>query len=204
MTEFMGKGILRAAALGLAIGGVLSAGSALAQGPGDGARPGFGSHQPPFERALGGQGDHGRWWNNPKMVEKLNLTDDQRKSMDATFLAHRESLIDQRGNLEKAELELEPLMSQDTPNEAQILAQIDKVAQARAELEKANARFLLEIRGKLSPDQWKQLQADRAAHAQEHGAWRHSGEGPGGQGPGAQFHRQLVPPPPGAPAPPQN
>ena len=138
------------------------------------------------------------------MVEKLNLTDDQRKSMDATFLAHRETLIDLRGSLEKSELELEPLMGHDSPNEAQILAQIDKVAQARAELEKANARFLLEIRGKLSPDQWKQLQADRATHEQERGAWRHGGQGPGGQGPGAQFHRQLVPPPPGAPAPPQN
>ena len=198
MTEFMGKGILRAAALGLAIGGVLSAGSALAQGPGDGPRPGFGMHQPPFERALGGQGEHGRWWNNPKMVDKLKLSDDQRKSMDATFLAHRETLIDLRGSLEKSELELEPLMSQDTPNEPQILAQIDKVAQARAELEKANARFLLEIRGKLSTDQWKQLQADRAAHEQR-GAWRQGGQGPGGQGPGAQFRHQGPPPPPGAP-----
>ena len=209
MTDSVGKGILRAAALGLAIGGVLSASSALAQGPGGGSRPGFGEHQPPFERALGGQGDHGRWWNNPKMVEKLTLTDDQRKSMDSTFLAHRETLVDLRGSLEKSELELEPLMGQDTPNETQILAQIDKVAQARAELEKANARFLLEIRGKLSPDQWKQLQADRAAHALEHGAWAHGawrqgGQGPGGQGPGAQFRHPLAPPPPGAPAPPQN
>jgi len=38
----------------------------------------------------------------------------------------------------------------------------DGDAQARAELEKANARFLLAIRAKLSPDQWKQLQAARA------------------------------------------
>ena len=209
MTDFMSKHILRAAALGLAIAGVLSAGSALAQGPGGGSRPGFGDHQPPFERALGGHGEHGRWWNSPKMVEKLNLTDDQRKSMDATFLAHRETLIDLRASLEKAELAMEPLMGQDSPNEGQILAQIDRVAQARAELEKANARFLLEIRGKLSPDQWKQLQANRAAQTQERGAWGHQawrqgGQGPAGQGPGAQFHRHLVPPPPGAPAPPQN
>ena len=42
---------------------------------------------------------------------------------------------------------MEPLMSADEPNDAAILAQIDKVAQARAELEKANARFLLAIRG---------------------------------------------------------
>ena len=82
--------------------------------------------------------------------------------MTASCLAHREKLIDLRANLEKAELEMEPLMRDDPPNEAKILAQIDKVAQARAELEKANARFLLAIRGKLTPEQWKQVQAFRA------------------------------------------
>ena len=73
-------------------------------------------------------------------------------------MQHREKLIDLRASLEKAELELEPLMSDDQPNEGKILAQIDKVAQARAELEKANARFLLAIRSKLTPEQWKQVQ----------------------------------------------
>jgi hypothetical protein len=57
-------------------------------------------------------------------------------------------------------------MSADQPSEQLILAQIDKIAQARAELEKANARFLLAIRAKLTPDQWKQLQAARAERRQ--------------------------------------
>ena len=189
------------------------AGSALAQGPGGGmgSRPGFGEHRPPFERAFGSQGDLGRWWNNPKMVEKLKLTDAQRKAMDDTLLQHRETLIDLRGSLEKAELGLEPLMGEDQPNEGKILAQIDKVAQARAELEKANARFLLAIRSKLTPEQWKQLQADRANHEQERRNWgqegqRRSNQGrsgwkPGSQGQGNQYQRQGPPPPPAQPAP---
>ena len=81
-----------------------------------------------MERALGRHGDHGRWWNNPRMVEKLKLTDEQRKAMDAILMEHREKLIDLRANLEKAELAMEPLMRDDQPNEAKILAQIDKVA----------------------------------------------------------------------------
>jgi Spy/CpxP family protein refolding chaperone len=52
-------------------------------------------------------------------------------------------------------------MAADTPDEPKILAQIDKIAQARAELEKANARFLLGIRRVLTQDQWKKLQAER-------------------------------------------
>jgi Spy/CpxP family protein refolding chaperone len=132
--------------LGMAIAGALLAGMAFAQGPapgGPGPGMGFGDHRPPFERAMTGQGEHGRWWNNPKEAERLKLTDAQRKAMDDTLLQHRETLVDLRGALEKSELELEPMMKEDQPNESQILAQIDKVAQARAELEKANARFLL-------------------------------------------------------------
>jgi len=194
--------------VGLGIAGLLISGSVLAQGPGGGmeSRPGFGEHRPPFERAFGLQGAQGRWWNNPKIVERFKLTDDQRKAMDGILLEHREKLIDLRAGLEKAELGMEPLIRDDEPNEGKILAQIDRVAQARAELEKANARFLLALRGKLTPEQWKQVQAYRANRGQERGGWGRDGQGqggegrgdwkPGGQGPGGQYHRQGPPPPP--------
>ena len=141
------------------------------------------------------------------MVERLKLTDEQRKNFDGILLEHREKLIDLRANLEKAELAMEPLMRDDQPNEAKILAQIDKVAQARAELEKANARFLLAIRGKLTPEQWKQVQAFRANHGEQ----RRAGDAAardgtagrqgraleaGGQGPGGQYRHPAPPPAP--------
>ena len=193
--------------MGLSIAGVLLAGSVLAQGPGGGMGPGpesgpeFGGHRPPMERAFGPQGGHGRWWNNPRVVERLKLTDEQRKVFDGILLEHREKLIDLHASLQKAELALEPLMREDPPNEAKILAQIDKVAQARAELEKANAAFLLGIRGKLTAEQWTQLQALRANRG--HDGERHGmGQGQGGwrQG-GGQYKRQTPsqqPPPSGS------
>ena len=185
--------------LGLAIAGVLLAGQALAQAPG-GERevgPGFGEHRPPVERAFGPRGDHGRWWNNPKLIERLKLTEEQRKAFDGILQEHREKLVDLRGSLEKAELAMEPLMDDGQPNEAKILAQIDKVAQARAELEKANARFLLAIRAKLTPEQWKLLQADRANHRPErHEGWPEGPE-PGGQFPPLPPPPLLLPPPSG-------
>jgi Spy/CpxP family protein refolding chaperone len=140
-----------------------------------------------MERALGPQGEHGRWWNDPAMVEKLKLTDQQRKQMDDILQQHREGLVDLRGNLEKAELTLEPLMKADQPDETRILQQIDQVAQARAELEKANARFLLALRSKLTPEQWKQVQEERANRPMRRG-W-----GAGARG------GQAPPPPPGGP-----
>jgi Spy/CpxP family protein refolding chaperone len=166
-----------------------------------------------MEKAFGPQGEHGRWWNNPKVVERLKLTEEQRKAFDGILLQHRKTLIDLRANVEKAELEMEPLMGDDQPNEAKILAQIDKVAQARAELEKANARFLLAIRNKLTPEQWKQMEAYRASRGFEGRGQGRDGQGPNRQGPGdhepgSQHHQAPPPPPPqGAdsqtPAPPQ-
>jgi len=182
----------------IAVAGVLMAGGlAGAQGPGGpGMGPGFSQHRPPMERAFGIDGTHGQFWNNPRIVAQLKLTDDQRKAMDGILQQHKMTLIDLRANLEKAELTMEPLMKADQPNEAAILAQIDKVAQARAELEKGNARFLLAIRGQLTADQWKQVQTMRESRGErdgQHGAWGKGGPRPGmrGQGgPGSQFRHR--------------
>jgi protein CpxP len=196
----------------LAIAGVLLAGvSASAQGYGGGQNggPGFGSHRPPMQHGFGSLGAQGNWWNNPKIVERLKLSDDQRKSMDAIMLQHREKLIDLHANLEKAELAMQPLMGADTPNDSAITAQIDKVVQARGDLERANARFLLAIRDKLTLDQWKQVQDFRAGggmrgemrQERRQDGPRPGMQGPGGQGQGRQFRRQPPPASQGAPAP---
>lgn len=166
----------------LACAVVLLAAAANGQGVG----PGFGSHKTPMQRAFGAENAQRGWWNSPKMVESLKLTDDQRKAMDGIMLDHRTKLIDLRANLDKAELAMQPLMGADTPNDAAIIAQIDKVVQARGDLERANARFLLAIRDKLTPDQWKQLRALRdesRMHRGQRPEWRRDGRGPG-PGPG--------------------
>ncbi len=187
--------------VGAAVAAVLLTASAWAQGPGAGPMggPGAGPHRPPMERAFGGHGNEGRWWNNPRIIERLKLTDDQRKGFDQILLQHRETLIDLRGNLEKAELVMEPLVRDDNPDEGKILAQIDKVAQARAELEKANARYLLALRSKLTPDQWKQVQEFRENRGSMHEGWGKDGHGPRGEhrGPDGRGPNAAPQPPPG-------
>jgi len=128
--------------------------AALEQGPDGGP---MASHRPPMERAFR-MGPHGRWWDNPEIAQKVGLSADQQKKMDDIFLQSRLKLIDEHAAVEKEEAILEPLLSADQPDETRILAQIDKVAQSRAELEKANARMLLGLRGVLTTAQWKTLQ----------------------------------------------
>jgi Spy/CpxP family protein refolding chaperone len=92
-------------------------------------------------------------------VQKLDLTPEQRKNIDDIFQQHRLKLIDVEAALQKEELMLEPLVNAESPDDAKVLAQIDRVAQARAELEKANSRMLWQVRRVLTPDQRKQLEA---------------------------------------------
>jgi protein CpxP len=136
----------------------------MAQGPPPLRRP----NRPPMERGFGG-GPSGRWWTDPALVQKLGLSADQQKRIDALFQQNRLKLIDLSAALEKEEAILEPLLEADRPEEAQVLSQIDRVAQARSELEKANARMLLGFRGVLTLEQWKKLQAEGPHGHGEHG-----------------------------------
>ena len=138
-------------------------GAVVAQGPPP-AGPGFGGGRGPLEQSLAPLSGRGRFWNNPAIAESLKLTDEQRKAMDDILQQHLESLVDLRANAEKAELALRPLINADQLDEPRILAQIDQVAQARTALFKANASFLLALRAKLTPEQWKQVQAFREEH----------------------------------------
>jgi periplasmic protein CpxP/Spy len=158
--------------------------------------------RPPMERSLM-PGMAGRWWDNPQMAQRLSLNSDQQKKMDDIFQQNRLKLIDLNATLQKEEVTLEPLVAAEQPEEGRILAQIDKVAQARAELEKANARFLLGIRRVLTADQWKKLQSETPRPAMGNGPGMGQGMGRGmGQGIGGGIGRLPggnPPPPPAAP-----
>jgi Spy/CpxP family protein refolding chaperone len=127
-------------------------------------------------------GPPGMWWHNPDLVQKLALTPDQQKRMDDILQQSRLQLVDLRANVEKQELLMEPMLAANPPDTNKVLAQIDHIAQARAELEKANAKMLLGIRNVLTPDQWTKLQAEERDNRRMH---MRRGDGPGGSGPPA-------------------
>jgi Spy/CpxP family protein refolding chaperone len=90
-------------------------------------------------------------------MKRIGVSDDQVTKIEKIFQDHRLQLIDLHADLEKQEAILEPLVEADQPVESQVAAQIDKVAQARASLEKSDAMMLLAIRRVLTVDQWKKL-----------------------------------------------
>jgi len=129
-------------------------------------------------------GPPGIWWHNPDLIQKLTLTPDQQKKMDDILQQSKLQLIDLRAAVEKQEVLMEPMLAANPPDTNKILAQIDHTAQARAELEKANAKMLLGIRNVLTPDQWTKLQAegrDRRRMRMQGGPGDRGGRGPDAQ-----------------------
>jgi len=141
-------------------------------------QPFQGSRQGPRSGGmLGGPG--GKWWDNPEMVKRLVLTAEQQKKMDDVFQQSRLKLIDLEAALQKEEVILDGLMQGPQLDDSKILPSVDRIAQDRAELEKADARFLLGIRHVLTPEQWTQLQAERSSGPPSGGR----NGGPGGNRP---------------------
>ena len=102
----------------------------------------------------------GTFWRNPEWIKLLDLSSEQQNKMDDIFHQYRLKLIDLTASLQKEELILDPLLGPARPLpdlEAKILAQIDRVADARAELEKANSKMLFNILQVLTAEQWSKL-----------------------------------------------
>jgi len=146
-------------------------------GPGQGSGfggPGRFERRDPgkFERSGPGGEMHvilppGRWWKDAEVVKAIGLNDGQVEKIELVFQDSRMKLVDIHATLQKEEIKLEPLLAADSPDEGSVLAAIDRITAARANLEKANAQMAFAIRRVLTPEQWKKL---RTLHShRDHG-----------------------------------
>lgn len=95
------------------------------------------------------------------VAERLQLTEDQQRRIDEVFRQHRLKLIDLSASLRREEAILEDLLASDNRDHEKALAQIDRIANARADLERTNGRMLLGFREVLDQAQWQKLQSGR-------------------------------------------
>jgi Spy/CpxP family protein refolding chaperone len=175
-------------AFSLACSLLLTAPLALAQGQGGPIGPPGGLDGPPRMERHEGRGmgivPHGTWWRNPNTIQALGLSSDQQKHLDDIFLQSRIQLIHMHASLEEEQLKLEPLLNANPPDQNRALAEISKIADLRADLEKADAKMLLSLRGVLTADQWTKLQTEPRMHHEDRGMPRgpRNFNGPGGPG----------------------
>jgi Spy/CpxP family protein refolding chaperone len=106
-------------------------------------------------------GPPGRWWDDKHFAKDLRLHPDQQKRMDQIFDQNRSSLLKSLDVLQGEESKMEALVRAPVLDEPTLFAEIDRVAQARAALEKANTHYLLQIRAEMTPDQIARLDQHR-------------------------------------------
>jgi Spy/CpxP family protein refolding chaperone len=111
-------------------------------------------------------GPTGRWWDNKEFARTIGLDSRQQKRLDDVFGENKDNLLKLYKGLQHEESQLEKLTRSRELDENQIFQQIDRVTQARGELEKANAHMLLQIRKELTPDQTARLDELRPQPAQ--------------------------------------
>ena len=87
--------------------------------------------------------------------QDLNLSDEQKKKIEAITDRQRRDGIKARADLELAGLDLRKLMRADAPDRSAINSQIDKVTSMRGTLRKAQVAAMLDMRAVLTPDQLK-------------------------------------------------
>ncbi len=99
----------------------------------------------------------GRWWDDSSIAKDLRLDSKQQHRMDDVFGANRESLLKLYKSLQQEESTLAKTIRAKDLDEGQIFQQIDRVTEARAELEKAEVHMSLQIRKELTPEQTSKL-----------------------------------------------
>src|SRR5262245_8078328 len=99
----------------------------------------------------------GAWWTDAGLTQRLGLTEDQKTRLQRVFENHRLAIISTTDLLEKEEAQLTRLLEAETLDRNAMFTQIDRVIQARSEMERANAAMMFEMRQQLTRAQWLQL-----------------------------------------------
>jgi Spy/CpxP family protein refolding chaperone len=147
------------------------------------------AHAEPGE-GPGGPGGPGR--RLERMIQTLGLNATQQQKVQAILDAAKPKREEIRGQMRKAFDEMRALLDQDTPEQAAVLAQADRIGAISTEAHKAMLTTLLAVRAELTPEQRAKLKEEMQKHGP--GRWhrKHRGGASGGAGaPGA--------PPSGAP-----
>jgi Spy/CpxP family protein refolding chaperone len=98
------------------------------------------------------------WWTDTALMTRLGLTDVQKARIESSFQSYRPNLTSAKETLEKEEAQLSRLLDADSVDRSAVQLQVNRVIQARSEMERLNAAMTLDMREQLTRAQWAQLQ----------------------------------------------
>lgn len=107
-----------------------------------------------------GKGDHlpiGRLLNNPKFIEKLELTPDQIASLKALHFDHKKKMIALRSDLQLKKLELHQLMDGEKVDKGLIRKKVKEITAAKGEMALEKMEMKLSASDILTEEQMAKL-----------------------------------------------
>lgn len=129
--------------------------------------------------------------DNPKVMEKIGLNDEQVKSLQELSYAAKKRHISLRAEVSQAKLEVRRLLSQDEPNEDAIMLAIDVSGKATTALRKSHVKHMLDGRALVGKETWRDVRKtmrhmkrkqQKGSRSMHHRSGRRPGSGPAGHG----------------------
>lgn len=93
------------------------------------------------------------WWENPRVVERLNLSPEQQKRIQELVFRHTEKMIDLRAEKQRAQLDLSRLLDAETLNDGALDKAAEALDAAQCSIERAQTRLRIEIARVLNREQ---------------------------------------------------
>ena len=95
----------------------------------------------------------GAFWLNPELASRVRITPDQMHRLADAYLQGRLKIIQLEANEEMEEAKLDAMESAPSMDNAEALGATDRIADARAAIDKADAHLAFALRAILSPEQ---------------------------------------------------
>ena len=97
-----------------------------------------------------------QWWNNP-IRKDLGLSAAQDEKIRQIVRSYRNRLLDARNEVQKAEGDLEDLFNDADVNSQAAQPVIERIATARANVNRVVLEMSVQLRSVLTSDQWRDL-----------------------------------------------
>ena len=107
----------------------------------------------------------GKWWYRPGVKDTLQLTPDQIDTINTIWMEHKKRIIDIKGDIGKAYLDLENMMSQPMTDKQGAYKVAERVARLHSQQTENRIKMAIDIRQEISIEQFEKLKGLRREFA---------------------------------------
>lgn len=117
-----------------------------------------------------------RMVSNPKVAEKLNLTEEQKTKLEELIKTQREGMKEKRAKMSEAMKRQMDLMNAEEIDESKVMASIDEVFALRCAMAKDQVKRVIAVKNILTPEQIKKANEIKAEFRDRGGRRPEAGE----------------------------